>query len=169
MAKKDDLNLGTGNFAEEPKAGKGKLVIIIAAVVVLLGGGGAAYFFLAGGDAAGDESADAVVEEVAKEPLYLPMKKILVNLEHDGRTHYVQVEMQLMSYSQSVIDQAFRDRPAIRDRLITLFNSQDFPSLKTVEGKEALRVASLAAVNETLGLTPPDVVDAVYFENFVLQ
>lgn len=171
MAKKEDLNLGKDGAEES--GGKGKLIIIIAAVVLLLGGGGAAYFFLAGGEdaAEGDEVAaeEAVVEEAPKEPLYLDMKKLLVNIEYNGKTHYVQAEMQLMSYSQEVIDQAFRDRPAIRDRLLILFSGQDFAALKTVEGKEALRAATLAKVNETLGLEPPNVVEEVYFENFVLQ
>ena len=59
--------------------------------------------------------------------------------------------------------------PAIRDGLITLFSSQDFAALKTVEGKDALRADALKAVNKALGLTPPDGIEKIYFENFVLQ
>ncbi len=168
MAKNKDLNLGKGKGDEE-KGGKGKMIIIIAAVVLLLGGGAAAFFLMPGGGDAEGDGAEAVVEAKPDEPLYLDMKKLLVNIEYNGRTHYVQAEMQLMSYYQEVIDQAFRDRPAIRDRLIMLFNGQDFAALKTVEGKEALRADALATVNEALGLTPPVAVEEVYFENFVLQ
>ena len=146
MAKKDDLNLGNGDdLPGEKSGGKGKLIIIIVAVIVLLGGGAAAYFLLAGGggeEEGSEADVEAVVEEVAKEPLYADVKKLLVNLEYGGRTHFVQAEMQLMSYSQEVIDQAYRDMPAIRDRLIILFNAQDFAAQKTVEGKEALRAAA---------------------------
>ncbi|MEL7044958.1 MAG: flagellar basal body-associated FliL family protein [Pseudomonadota bacterium] len=166
--KKQDLNLGKDG-ADEEKGGKGKMIIIIAAVVLLLGGGAAAFFLMPGGEEGGGEGAEEVVEEKPDEPLYLDMKKLLVNIEYDGRTHYVQAEMQLMSYYQEVIDQAFRDRPAIRDRLIILFNGQDFAALKTVEGKEALRADALVTVNEALGLTAPKVIEEVYFENFVLQ
>lgn len=171
MAGSDDLNLGNDGGEDDVKSGgKGKLIIIIA-VVLLLAGGGAAFFLMQGEDAAEGEGAEAeaIVEEADKEPLYADVKKLLVNLEHGGRTHYVQAEMQLMSYSQDVINQAYRDMPAIRDRLIILFNSQDFGVLKTVEGKEALRAATLETVNQALGLTPPEAVDAIYFENFVLQ
>ncbi len=169
MAKNDDLNLGSDAEAEAG-GGKKKLIIIIAAVVVLAAGGGGAFFFLSGGDEAeGEDAVEEVVEELPKEPLYLDMKKLLVNVEYEGKTHYVQAEMQLMSYDQAVIDQAFRDRPAIRDRLIMLFSGQDFAALKTVEGKEALRAAALSTVNQVLELTPPSVVEEVYFENFVLQ
>jgi flagellar FliL protein len=171
--KKEDLNLGKeGAEAEEASGGgKGKLIIILA-VVLLLGGGAAAYFLLMGGDdtsAEGDDAVEEIVEEAPKEPLYMDVKKLLVNIEHNGKTHYVQAEMQLMSYDQAVIDQAYRDRPVIRDRLIVLFNGQDFEALKTVEGKEALRAAALSTVNQALGLTPPAVIEEVYFENFVLQ
>ena len=164
----NDLNLGT-DMEEESKGGKGKLIIIIA-VVLLLVGGGAAFFLLSGGEEEAEAAAaEEVVEEAPKVPLYADVKKLLVNLEFNGRTHYVQAEMQLMSYSQAVIDQAYRDMPAIRDRLLFLFNSEDFAALKTVEGKEALRAAALKTVNEALGTTPPDVVEELYFENFVLQ
>ena len=168
MAKSDNLNLGRDDGGEaEQSGGKGKLIIIVAVVLVLVGGG-AAFFLLGGGDEP-VEGEEQVVEEAPKEPIYADVKKLLVNLEHGGRTHYVQAEMQLMSYSQSVIDQVYRDMPAIRDRLLFLFNAQDFAALKTVEGKEALRAEALQTVNTALGLTPPDVVEELYFENFVLQ
>lgn len=171
MAGKDNLNLG-GDTAEveEKPAGKGKLIIIIAAVVVLLGGGAGAFFFLSGDDSAeGEDAVEEVVEEAPKVPLYLDVEKLLVNLEAGGRTRYVQAEMQLMAYKQEAIDQATRDMPAIRDGLITLFSAQDFAALKTLEGKEALRSDAVTAVNEALGLTPPDGIEKIYFENFVLQ
>ncbi|MEE4277792.1 MAG: flagellar basal body-associated FliL family protein [Halieaceae bacterium] len=179
MAKKDDLNLGKGDKRgkgdEDGDAteggGKKKLIIIAVAVLVLLGGGGAAAFFLLGGDP--EEGDEAVVveveEEEAPEPLYLDIKKLLVNIQHEGNTHYVQAEMQLMAYDDEVLQQALRDRPAIRNGLIMLFNSQDFEALKSVEGKEALRKAALRSVNKTLGLKPPKAVQEVYFESFVLQ
>lgn len=171
MASKDDLNLG-GDEPEEKKGGKGKLIIIIL-VVLLLAGGGAAFFLLKGGDddaaAEGDAEAEEVVKVEKREPYYAKMKKLLVNLEHNGRTRYVQVEMQLMSYTEEVVDQAYRDMPAVRDRLINLYNAQDFEALKTPDGKDALRAATLEAVNLALDLTPPEAVDEVYFESFVLQ
>ena len=172
MATKDDLNLGNGAApgAQKSSGGKGKVLVIAAILLLLAAGGAAAYFFLAGGaDDADDGTAQGAEEPAEREPLYADLKKLLVNLEYGGRTHYVQAEMQLMSYSPDVIDQIYRDMPAIRDRLIILFNDQDFAELKTVEGKEALRADALAMVNSTLGLTPPKVVEELYFENFVLQ
>jgi flagellar FliL protein len=170
MASKDNLNLGTSSPTGEKSGGKGKLIIIILAVLLLAGGGAAAFFLLSGSDEspAADEAPEAA-EEAPREPLYLEMEKLLVNLEYGGRTRYVQAEMQLMSYDQAAIDQATRDMPAIRNRMIMLFSAQDFAALKTLEGKEALREEVTAAVNEVLGRKPPEAVEAVYFESFVLQ
>ncbi|MFK7828947.1 MAG: flagellar basal body-associated protein FliL [Congregibacter sp.] len=169
MASNDNLNLG-GDQAAEKSGGKGMKIIIIVLLLVIIGGGAA--FFLMKGDA-DDPAAEGAAAPVApvekREPYYAKMKKLLVNLESGGRSRYVQVELQLMSYTEEVIDQAYRDMPAIRDRLIILYNDQDFVALKSPEGKDALRVATLETVNLALELTPPAAVDQVYFENFVLQ
>ncbi|MFT7287172.1 MAG: flagellar FliL protein [Halieaceae bacterium] len=169
MAKKEDLNLGKDGAAEETPGGKSKMMIIVIAVVVLLGGGAGAFFLLGGSGEEGAETAAEPVVEAPAEPLYLELEKLLVNLEYQGRTRYLQTEMQLMTYEQTVIDKATRDMPAIRNRLIMLFSAQEFAALKTVEGKEALRQETLGAINEVLGLTPPEAVDAMYFESLVLQ
>ena len=173
MANKESLNLSTNEASAEESSGggKGKLFLIVAVVVLLLGSGAAAFVFLSGGEGSGEEvAAEEPVEEAEpRVPLYLEMAKLLVNIEHEGRTRYVQAEMQLMAYDQAVIDQASRDMPAIRDRLIMLFSGQDFAALKTLEGKEALRADARATVNAALGLTPPKAISEVYFENFVLQ
>jgi len=171
MAKEDDLNLGKDKAeAEKNSGGKGKLIIIVVVLILLLGGGAGAFLLMSGSDEVTEELAvEDVVEEAPKVPLYLDVEKLLVNLEHQGRTRYVQAEMQLMSYHREVIDQAARDMPAIRDQLISLFSVQDFERLKTIEGKDALRADALKSVNQVLGLAPPGVVEKIYFENFVLQ
>lgn len=162
------------SVAEVEKSGdKSKLimVIVILALLLLLAVGAVAYLLLVGGG----QSAAALSEQAqeaqatTREPIYVDVSKVLVNLQHGGRTRYVQADIELMSYSPKVIEQARRDMPAIRDRLLFLLNAQDFAALKTVQGKEALRADALQAVNAVLGLTPPDAVEALYFENFILQ
>ena len=165
---------GVDSVAEVEKSGdKSKLimVIVILALLLLLAVGAVAYLLLVGGG----QSAAALSEQAqeaqaaTREPIYVDVSKVLVNLQHGGRTRYVQADIELMSYSPKVIEQARRDMPAIRDRLLFLLNAQDFAALKTVQGKEALRADALQAVNAVLGLEPPDAVEALYFENFILQ
>ena len=166
---------GVDSVAEVEKSGdKSKLisVIVILSLLLLLAVGAVAYLLLVGG---GGQSAAALSEQVqeaqaaTREPIYVDVSKVLVNLQHGGRTRYVQADIELMSYSPKVIEQAQRDMPAIRDRLLFLLNAQDFAALKTVQGKEALRADALQAVNAVLGLEPPDAIEALYFENFILQ
>lgn len=165
---------GIDSVVEVEKSGdKSKLimVIVILALLLLLAVGAVAYLLLVGGG----QSAAALSEQAQEaqaapgEPIYVDVSKVLVNLQHGGRTRYVQADIELMSYSPKVIEQAQRDMPAIRDRLLFLISAQDFAALKTVQGKEALRADALQAVNAVLGLAPPDAIEALYFENFILQ
>ena len=165
---------GTDSGAEVEKSGdKSKLimVIVILALLLLLAVGAVAYLLLVGGGQSAAVLSEQAQEAQAatREPIYVDVSKVLVNLQHGGRTRYVQADIELMSYSPKVIEQARRDMPAIRDRLLFLLNAQDFAALKTVQGKEALRADALQAVNAVLGLAPPDAVEALYFENFILQ
>lgn len=160
--------------AEVEKSGdKSKLimVIVILALLLLLAVGAVAYLLLVGGGQSAAALSEQAQETQAapREPIYVDVSKVLVNLQHGGRTRYVQADIELMSYSPKVIEQARRDMPAIRDRLLFLLNAQDFAALKTVQGKEALRADALQAVNAVLGLAPPDAIEALYFENFILQ
>ena len=165
---------GIDSVAEVEKSGdKSKLimVIVILALLLLLAVGAVAYLLLVGGGRSAAALSEQAQEAQAaiREPIYVDVSKVLVNLQHGGRTRYVQADIELMSYSPKVIEQARRDMPAIRDRLLFLLNAQDFAALKTVQGKEALRADALQAVNAVLGLAPPDAVEALYFENFILQ
>lgn len=164
---------GIDSAVEVEKSGdKSKLimVIVILALLLLLAVGAVAYLLLVGGQSAAVLSEQAQEAQAAPgEPIYVDVSKVLVNLQHGGRTRYVQADIELMSYSPKVIEQAQRDMPAIRDRLLFLISAQDFAALKTVQGKEALRADALQAVNAVLGLAPPDAIEALYFENFILQ
>ena len=164
---------GVDSVVEVEKSGdKSKLimVIVILALLLLLAVGAVAYLLLVGGQSAAALSEQAQEAQAAPgEPIYVDVSKVLVNLQHGGRTRYVQADIELMSYSPKVIEQAQRDMPAIRDRLLFLISAQDFAALKTVQGKEALRADALQAVNAVLGLAPPDAIEALYFENFILQ
>ena len=165
---------GIDSVAEVEKSGdKSKLIIVIVilSLLLLLAVGAVAYLLLVGGGRSAAALSEQAQEAQAasREPIYVDVSKVLVNLQHGGRTRYVQADIELMSYSPKVVEQARRDMPAIRDRLLFLLNAQDFAALKTVQGKEALRADALQAVNAVLGLAPPDAVEALYFENFILQ
>lgn len=174
-------------------AGSSKKMIIIAAAVsaIMLGVGVGVGMFAAGMFSddkvaeAGAESADPDADEAEAEEeeevelarerddrhsIYVSVGKLLASLEHNGSTRYIQAEMDLVGYNKEVMDEAQHDMPAIRNRLLLLFSSQNFDEVRTIEGREKLRTDSLAAVNDVLQFSPKgDRIEDVYFTAFVIQ
>ncbi|MCB1679686.1 MAG: flagellar basal body-associated FliL family protein [Halioglobus sp.] len=174
----EDLNLARGQTAPTRESGgMKKMVLIAVAVLVLaLGAGAAAYFFLSGDAqpapaAAGADAAPAATEpDPEAEPIYLALSPAFIaNFEQGSRTRYLQVELQAMSYDQGVVDRLESNMPAVRNDLILLFSAQDYPSLSTVEGKEALRKQVLETINKAIRATGTPRVNDVFFTGFVMQ
>lgn len=163
--------------------GNGKTLIIAVAVAALMLGVGVGVGFFVGGAmappseqvAADGEASEDGAESEEVEPqedrhrIYVSVGKLLATVEHEGSTRYIQAEMDLVGYDKAVMDEAVHDMPAIRNRLLLLFSSQAFEEVKTVEGREALRMASIAAVNDVLGKKPKLGVADAYFTAFVTQ
>lgn len=172
MAKKENLNLGSGKADTAPTAGggKSKLLLIVVAIVAVLGVAVGAWFMLGSGEevTGADATAQAPKEE-KREPAYMPMEKFLVNFDHKGGMRYIQTDIQLMAYDPETLERVQRNMPAVRNRVIMLLSDQDFDALRTVAGKETLRQDVLTAVNEVLDLKGPDAVEEAFFTSFVLQ
>lgn len=169
---KDEKDL-EGDEADGGGGGKKKLIIIIAAVVLLLLIGVGAALFLLGGDepAEGDETAEAAEPEVIPDPLYYQFKpKFVVSLPPGNRARMLQVDLQVMTREQEVVDYMTRNAPMLRHHLFNLFSTQDVPALYGREGREALAKAVEAEL-ETLmkDKLPEGDVEAVYFHELVLQ
>ena len=167
---------------EEGGGGKRKLLMLIGAAVLMLGVGAGAGFFAGGmmkDDPAVAEGAEAEeVEEEEEEPeprekrhsIYVTVGKLLAAVEHKGSTRYIQAEVDLVGYSKEIMDDAQHNVPALRNRLLLLFSSQDFEEVRTIAGRERLRLQSLKAVNDVLELGPKgDRIEDVYFTAFVIQ
>jgi flagellar FliL protein len=166
--------------AEEapPAKGGGKTIIIAAAVAALMLGLGVGVGFFVGDmmsdkeEVAAEEGAEAEEpEEVAEDRhnVYGSVGKLLANIDDDGAVRYIQAEVDIVSYEKDVIDEAQHDMPAIRNRLLVLFSSQQYDEVKTIEGREFLRQASIDAVNEVLGTTRDNGIHDVFFTAFIIQ
>lgn len=164
---------------EEGGSGKRKLLILIVVALLMLGMGAGVGFF-AGGMMKDDPTVagGAEPEEVEEEPekkdrrhtIYVTVGKLLAAVEHQGSTRYIQAEVDLVGYSKEIMDDAQHNVPALRNRLLLLFSSQDFEEVRTIAGRERLRLQSLKAVNDVLELGPKgDRVEDVYFTAFVIQ
>ena len=75
-----------------------------------------------------------------------------------------------MARDEAIIDAVKQHMPVIRNSLISLFSSQEFKTISTREGKEALRQEVLAEIQQILEQqTGEPGVEDVYFTSFVMQ
>ena len=171
--------------SEASSGGKRKLILLIVGAILLLGIGIGAGFFvgnMTADDPDSAESAEVDEEEEEEEEdsdrkkkddrhnIYITVGKLLAAVEHNGSTRYIQAEVDLVGYEKRVMDDAQHNVPALRNRLLLLFASQNFDDVRTIAGRERLRVESLKAVNDVLELGPKgDRVEDVYFTAFVIQ
>lgn len=167
----------------EKKGGK-KKIIIIAIVVLLLGlgaGGGVAYFLFAGDEPVDGEAAEEVeeeeepeeeiVEEVAIPAQYLALEpEFVISYQVGTRQRFLQVSIELMTRSQTVLDAATKHSPMIRNEFIRVISQQDFDNLRTAEGRATLQRVLLEAAKSLMAReVNNDGVEAVLFTNYVMQ
>jgi len=168
--------------SEEGSGGKRKLILLIVGAFLLLGLGIGGGVFVGTMMAEDSNSAEKVVADEEEEEdsgrkkkddrhnIYITVGKLLAAVEHEGSTRYIQAEVDLVGYEKTVMDDAQHNVPALRNRLLLLFSSQNFDDVRTIAGRERLRVESLKAVNDVLELDPKgDRVEDVYFTAFVIQ
>lgn len=160
------------------KSSKLKLIIIAVLALVVVGGGGAAaaLFFLGGSDEPAAEEA-APAEPVRADAIYTKVRTMggkpmfVVTLQsQDNRPHYIQLYVEAKSRDQAVADAMTLHMPLIVSRLNNLFSTQDFRTLQSIEGKEALRQSATDLVRELMQekIGKPGV-ETILFTNMVMQ
>ena len=150
----------------------GKLLMILIPVMLLsiAASGGITYYLMSNmAPASAEAKAEALDAIENPDPIYIQVGKILVNVDYQGDIRYIQGDVQLMFHHQESADIAERDMPVIINELNTLFARQAFGEMRSVEGKEKLRRASLAAINRVLKFPDGSGVQDVYFTSFNLQ
>jgi flagellar FliL protein len=150
---------------------KGQLLWIAIAVVVLGGGAGA---WLAFKPAAAPDAAAAGNKPAAPHAAAIYYKfdpAFVVNFGGEGSARYLQVTVEAMSRDLAVMENLKNIEPAVRNDLVMLFSGQDNATLMSVDGKEKLRAATLAAIRKVIDSEGGNgkLVEAVYFTSFVIQ
>ncbi|HTT03823.1 MAG TPA: flagellar basal body-associated FliL family protein [Steroidobacteraceae bacterium] len=166
----------------QPKPKKGsKLPWILVGLAVLAAGGGGAWFALrpkhadsgAGSDAsAGTDAGKPAATAPRAAPIYYKFDPaFVVNFGGEGSARYFQVTVEAMARDQAILDVLKNNEPAVRNDLVLLYSSQDSATLLSVEGKEKLRAATLAAIRKVLDEEGADgkLIEQVYFTSFVIQ
>jgi len=170
----EDLDVGEEGGK---KGGKKKLIIIIVVLLLVLGGGGGAAFFLLGGEDEAEVNAEESVDTgdagaAATGPaIYLELDPaFVIDFIVANKQRYLQLNLTVKSRDQAQIDEIKIHMPLIRNSLVLLFANQNFEELQTLEGKMALKTASVESINNILTQeTGSGGMEDVLFTNFVMQ
>jgi flagellar FliL protein len=130
------------------------------------------FFFLAS-EEEGTGDGETVVEEAVEQadPVYHALAPaFVVNLPPGGPAKMLQVAIEVMTRTPSVVDTLKANDPMIRHHLLNLLEGQQSADLLTVEGKEGLQLAIHDLLAERLvALKEPGSVQGVFFTQFVMQ
>jgi flagellar FliL protein len=107
---------------------------------------------------------------VVKPQYYKLRPSIVVNIPGVDKSRFLQVDVELMTRNSAGVENVEAYAPLIRNDLITLFSTQKYDDLVTVEGKEELRKKALEIVQKVMKQNTGDpVIEQVLFTNFVSQ
>lgn len=138
-----------------------KMLIIVAVAVLLAGGGG---FFAYAKFFRGDAGAHA--KTATPEPVLQEMETFLVNLSDPGGKRYLKLTMKA-KLSDKEVQAEFAGRNfEIRDTVIMLLSSKEFPEISKPEDKATLKQELVFALNRLLRKGQ---VQDVYFTEFLVQ
>ncbi len=190
MSEKEADKEGEGKAAAPKGNGQMKLVIVgaVALFVALVGAQVATPLInraLEGGSqaaapadeehaAADDEHAadEERIETAVLEPaIYAPLDPpFVVSFDEPDGTRYLQLTLQAMARNEKAIAAIKQHAPAIRNSFLFLLSGYKVEDLSSVEGKEKLRAAMLAAGKEILAKnTGQEQIEDLYFTSLVIQ
>ena len=151
--------------------GKKKIILLIVGALVLIGGAIGGTLMLVGGDNEAEPQEDIVEEVVKGDPVYVDLKPAFtVNLDPDDAVGFLQVSMQVLTFSADVAADMEKHKPLIRNNLVMLFGNQKSVDLRAPEGKEKLQKDALAVVQSIIDESGSGgEVDNVFFTTFVMQ
>ncbi len=157
-----------GVEGEAPAKGGGKGLIIGLVLLLVLGGGGFAAWKFMG--AKGDAAKDKV--EAQLPPRYITLDPpFVVNFEAESMVRFLQVTIGVMTREPAIETLVKDNDPRVRNDLLMILGNQNYASVSTAEGKEALRTRCLEAIRtivKEMGGDPKKV-EALYFTAFVMQ
>ncbi len=148
-----------------------KMILIGGGVVLLLlATAGGTYFMMAGGE---PEVADgAEPEAAAAMPVfyYNIHPEFVVNFRGKSRAKFMMVEMSVATHDEKVTAIIDDHMPELRNDLLLVLAEQDAESLKTLEGKNALREQAKVTIDELVTKHyQPESVEDVYLTRLVMQ
>jgi len=158
-------------------------LVMLASLITAATVGGGVYFALASkveqavnahAQEAGDEAGDTAKKKgKAKLPaLYVKLDPpFVVNFEAKGAMRFLQITVEIMTRDPETVELLKQHGPLIRNNLLMLFGNQDFKTISSLEGKEALRATALKTIGEAIKGEggKPKTLEQLLFTSFVMQ
>lgn len=95
---------------------------------------------------------------------------IIVNIRDGNHIRHMQVIIELKLTDPSKSSKLDLHKGPLRHELILMLSSQDAATIAQAQGKEQLRKDALAAAQKVMNeLEGEDVIEALYFTNFIIQ
>ncbi|MBY8966981.1 flagellar basal body-associated FliL family protein [Algiphilus sp. NNCM1] len=147
------------------------IVVFVAAISL----GGAWYYFNHVAAPASTQESEAEAPKPKANPVYWQFEpSFVVNLPDGAYMRYVKLDIAVMMHDAELPAVLDKHLPVLRSAVLMLVSSAQYDALLTLDGKEALRVAIIEALNARL-LALGAIADAgegiqdLYFTNFVMQ
>ncbi len=167
---------------EEKKGGMMKIILLVNGLLLLVGIGVGVFMFMGSDEKSADSSDTEMLEgeesvEASKSkksrgtPIYVPLHPaFVVNFENQEQVAFLQVDIQIMTYDNTVESSLKTHMPAIRNELLLLLGGKQYHEINTREGKRALSQEAIEVMRKVLkDVGAPDSIEALYFTSFVMQ
>lgn len=147
--------------------------LVMGLVGVLLAATAGGTWFVARGSAPAatlEEGEQAPSKQTAKPLLHSLDPSFVVNLLNERSTRFLQVDLQVMTYSDEVIGHLEDYQVRIRHELIMMFSGLSKDMINSVEGRKQIQRQTVDTVNAVLEAeTGVGGIEDVYFTKFVMQ
>jgi flagellar protein FliL len=117
-----------------------------------------------------EEEEEGEPKEVGS-PQFFPIRPaFVVNIPSKGRIRFLQIQVDIMSRDDDVIDDIETYAPLIKNELVSLFSNQTYEGVVSPEGKERLRKEALKRVQKVMSeQAGVDGIEQILFTSFVTQ
>jgi len=151
---------------------KGLIILVICFLIIALAVG-AGLFVLWGkvSDTASEtlESTEKVADKKdvkVRIKSLLSMETFVVNLADPGGKRYLRVSIALEIDDQDFVEEAKKNVPQMRDKILLILPAKKFKDIRTSSGKDSLRKEIIAQLNPLLDNCK---ITNLYFQEFVIQ
>ena len=154
---------------------KGLIILVICFLIIAMGVGAGLFVFWGKVSSTAPETAESSEEMAEKKDVkdgkvktkaLLAMETFVVNLADPGGKRYLRVSIALEIDDQDFVEDAKKNVPQMRDRILMILPAKKFKDIRTYSGKDSLRKELIAQLNPLLDKCE---ITNLYFQEFVIQ